>query len=93
MKNKSTKIWIIVALVIALILAGLIIYWESTHGNRTLLDTKYRFDRAIIALPNGEVVEGKVQSWLDFSDSDVVQIKINGTTYLTHYANVCLIND
>ena len=80
-----------VVLVVAL--AALIIYWEATHGNRRLIDTKNRFDRAVIALPGGEVVDGKVSSWLDFNNSDVVQITIGGKTYLTHYSNVCLIDD
>ena len=38
-------------------------------------------------------VEGKLNSWLDFDDSDVVQVKIDGKTYLTSYVNVCLIDD
>ena len=92
MKTK-TKVLIAVIVVVVLIIVGLVIYWETTHGNRRLIDTKYRFDRAIISLPNGEVVDGKVSSWLDYSDSDVVQITVGGKTYLTHYSNVCLIDD
>ena len=92
MKPK-TKIIIIVAVIVAILAVALIIYWESTHGNRRLIDTKYRFDRAIIQLPNGEVIDGKVSSWLDYDDSDVVQITMDGKTYLTHYANVCLIDE
>ena len=92
MKTK-TKVIIAIVVILALVLTGVIIYWEVTHGNRRLIDTKNRFDRAIIALPGGEVVEGKISSWLDFTNSDVVQVTINGKTYLTHYANVCLIDD
>ena len=92
MKTK-TKFIIAVVVICALIIVGLIVYWETMHGNRRLIDTKYRFDRAIISLPNGEVVEGKISSWLDYADSDVVQITLGGKTYLTHYANVCLIDD
>ena len=92
MKAK-TKVIIAIVVILALVLTGVIVYWEITHGNRRLIDTKNRFDRAVVALPNGEVVEGRVTSWLDFNDSDVVQIKIGGKTYLTHYANVCLISD
>ena len=39
-------------------------------GNRQLLDTTYTYDRAIISLPNGEVVDGKIQSWRDYEDGD-----------------------
>ena len=92
MKTK-TKVLIAVGIVAALILVGLALSWEATHGNRRLIDTKNRFDRAVIRLPNGEVVDGKVSSWLDYSDSDVVLISIDGKTYLTHYSNVCLIDD
>ncbi len=90
MKKKLT---IAACILLAVLLIAGIIYWETTHGNRRLIDTKYRFNRAIIALPNGQVVDGKVSSWLDYSDSDVVQVTVDGATYLTHYANVCLIND
>lgn len=91
--NAKKKILIAVAIALVLCVIGFVIFWETHHGNRQLLDMKYRFDRAIIRLPNGEVVEGKVSSWLDYSDSDVVQVTIGGKTYLTHYANVCLIDD
>jgi len=91
MKNK--KAIVAVVAVAVLLVAGISIFWETTHGNRQLVDWKYRFNYAIIRLPNGEVVEGKVTSWLDYDDSDVVQITMNGKTYLTHYTNVCLINE
>ncbi|MBR0465028.1 MAG: hypothetical protein IJJ23_11735 [Clostridia bacterium] len=86
---------LIIALVIILLLAivGGVIYWEINHGNRRLVDTKNRFDRAVIGLPNGDVIDGKVSSWLDYADSDVVQVTIDGKTYLTSYANVVLIDD
>ena len=87
------KVIAFVAAILILLLVGGIIYWETHHGNRRLIDTKYRFNRAILQLPNGEVIEGKLSSWLDYSDSDVVQVTIGGKTYLTHYSNVCLIDD
>ena len=61
-------------------------------GNRQIgLDTKQRFDEAIIFTPEYEVVSGDIESWRDFSESDVVQVTIDGITYLTHYSNVILI--
>ena len=92
MKIKS-KIIVIIIVIVVILVAAVVIYWESTHGNRSLIDTKYRFDRAIIRLPNGEIADGKVTSWLDYDDSDVVQVTIDGKTYLTHYSNVCLIDE
>ena len=58
--------------------------------NRTLIDTTYYFDRAIITLPNGEVIDGEVSTWRDF-EGDQIQVRIDGKTYLTHVANVVLI--
>ena len=87
------KIWIIVIVVLVLAIVGGVIYWRMNIGNRQVMDTKFLFDRAILKLPDGEVVEGKVNSWLDFDNSDVVQVKIDGKTYLTSYVNVCLIDD
>ena len=87
------KLIVAVAILLAIVVAGLIIYWETSHGNRRLIDTQNRFNYAVIQLPNGQVVEGKVTSWLDYNDSDVVQITMGGKTYLTHYSNVCLIHE
>ena len=90
---KRGMAWIIVAVVVLGLAAGAAIWFETHQGNRQLLDTKYRFDYAIIGLPNGTTVEGRVDSWYDYDDSDVVQVVIDGKTYLTHYSNVCLIGN
>jgi hypothetical protein len=34
-----------------------------------------------------------VSSWLDFDESDAVQITMDGKTYLTPYTHVCLIDE
>ena len=79
-----------VALII--FLAVILVSCTSCY-NKQLFDMTYHYDRAIIYLPNGEIVEGKVSSWTDFEDGDSIQIKIDGKTYLTHLCNVCLIDD
>ena len=61
--------------------------------NRQLVDLTYKFDRAIIELPNGEIIEGKVSSWRDFEDGDQIQVVVDGVTYLVHSSRVVLIND
>lgn len=61
--------------------------------NRTVLDTTYKYDYAIVALPNGEMVEGPVDSWKDFTDGDQLQITINGTTYLTSTTRAVLVKE
>ena len=62
-------------------------------GNRQIFDTNFKFDRAIISLPNGDVITGEVQSWRDFEDGDQIQVKIDGKVYLVHSSNATLIVD
>ena len=64
--------------------------------NKQPFDTTHDYDRAIVYLPNGEIVEGRVSSWTSwtsFENGGAVQIKIDGKTYLTHLCNVCLIDN
>ena len=61
--------------------------------NRQIIDTTWSFDRAIIFLPNGEKIEGKVTSWGDYEASDMIQVVIDGKSYLTHSSKVILISD
>ena len=78
----------LLALVLAVLFAAAL-----TGCNKQMLDLTYSYEYAIIALPNGEVVEGKVSSWTDYEDGDQLQIKIDGKTYLVHSSNVVLISD
>ena len=65
----------------------------SGCGNYDVLDTNYDFDYAIISLPNGEIVEGKVETWRDFEDGDQIQVKIDGKIYLVHISDAVLIKE
>ena len=59
--------------------------------NKQIFDTTYTFDKAIISLPNGDIIEGDVQSWTDYEDGDQIQVVINGKTYLVHSSQIVLI--
>ena len=61
--------------------------------NKQMVDLTYSYERAILSLPNGEVIEGKVSSWTDFEDGDQIQVRIDGKTYLVHSSNIVLISD
>lgn len=78
------RIFALSAVMLILLLAGC---------NKQMVDMTYSYEYAIISLPNGEVVEGKVSSWTDFEDGDQIQVKIAGKTYLVHSSNVALISD
>ena len=84
--NSKSKVIILVALVV---LFGCI---ATGCTNKQLMDLTYSFEYAMIGMPNGEVVEGRVDSWTDFEDGDQIQVKIDGKTYLTHSTNVVLVS-
>ena len=82
MKNILTKI-----------ICGLAIVATLTGCNKTIIDTTWNFDYAIINLPSGEIVEGEVSSWTDWGSSDAVQVTFtDGAVYYTHLNNVVLIH-
>lgn len=72
----------VLIVILALALAGC---------NKQLVDLTFKYDRAVVSLPNGDVVDGKVSSWTDFEDGDQIQVKIDGKTYLVHSSNIALI--
>lgn len=77
-------------IVLILVLAALL---TLTACNKQMVDLTYSYERAILSLPNGEVIEGKVSSWTDFEDGDQIQVRIDGKTYLVHSSNIVLISD
>jgi len=83
------KKWFAMAAVLLLTVSALVF----AGCNKQMVDLTYSYEYAIIGLPNGEVVEGKVTSWTDFEDGDQIQVKIDGKTYLVHSSNVVLISD
>ena len=76
---------------IAVTLSALFLMGVLAGYNKTFIDTTYAFEYAYVELPNGTVVEGKVQSWKDFDDGDQIQVTIDGKTYLTNSTRVVLV--
>lgn len=79
--------------IVAVMLTSLMILGLTGCCNKDMFDTVYTFNRAIIELPNGEIIEGKVDRWSDYEDGDQIQVTINGTIYLVHSSKCVLIND
>ena len=80
--------------IIAVILSALMmVAMLAGCGNKDLWDTNYTYDKAILSLPNGTIVEGKVDSWTDYEDGDQIQVSIDGAVYLVHSSNITLINE
>ena len=79
--------------ILAITMIAILLVATLSSCNKQMIDFTYSFDKAIISLPNGEVVEGKVDGWTDYEDGDQIQVKINGVTYLVHSSNVVLIKE
>ena len=88
MKIKKSALLIAI---IAILLMVVLFFFAGC--NYQVVDTKYNFSSAIIRLPNGDIVEGKLDSWRDYDDSDQLQVKIDGVTYLVHSNNCVLISE
>ena len=84
MKKVIAMLLCVIALLSVLLITGC---------NKHMVDLTYSYERAILQLPNGEVIEGRVSSWTDFEDGDQIQVKIDGKTYLVHSSNIVLISD
>ena len=84
MKKVIATILAVALLAALLVLAGC---------NKQMVDLTYSYEYAILSLPNGEVIEGKVSSWTDFEDGDQIQVRIDGKTYLVHSSNIVLISN
>lgn len=87
---KKTVITVMSVILALVLVAGLVLL---AGCNKQMVDLTYSYNRAILSLPNSEVVEGKVSSWTDFEDGDQIQVKIDGKTYLVHSSNIVLISD
>lgn len=61
--------------------------------NMQIIDTTYTYNRAIISLQNGEVLEVDVKSWADYEGEQLQIIATDGTVYLTNSINCTLIQD
>lgn len=59
-------------------------------GNKQLIDTNFKFDKAVIDL-GYEVITVEVKSWKDFDDGEYQIITTNGEVYLTHSSRCVII--
>ena len=89
LKGFRMKKWIAIVLA-AILVASMSLF--AVGCNKQVVDLTYSYEYAILSLPNGEIVEGKVSSWTDYEDGDQIQVKINGKVYLVHSSNIVLIS-
>lgn len=67
---------------------------EGKTGNRITYGKDVQtFNYCYVVLDGKEIAKGAITQWRDYSNSDVVQVLVNGKYYLTHYSNVVMIAD
>lgn len=59
--------------------------------NRQVVDLTYSYDYAQLKMPDGTIVEGKLDSWHDY-DGEQVQVVIDGVTYLVSSVNLVMVS-
>lgn len=57
--------------------------------NKQIVDFTYSYEYAVIKMPDGSVLKGRVQSWQDY-EGEQLQIVIDGNTYLVNSVNVVM---
>lgn len=77
---------------LALIITTLLTICILCGCNKQIFDFEYHFDHAILKLPNGEIIEGEIESWRDYK-GEQLQIKIDGKLYLISSINCVLIEN
>jgi hypothetical protein len=77
-------------IIVALILAAMLL---TGCGNMDMWDTVYTYDRAIIEMPGGEVIEVEIGKWCDHEGEQIQIIAKDGTIYLVSSFNCVLIAD
>lgn len=62
-------------------------------GNVQLVDTVYTYNRAIIEMPGGDVIEVDIKKWGDYDGEQLQIIAEDDTVYLVSSYNCILIRD
>ena len=82
----------ILVLMTAVVLA--ITMMGCNFSSYDMVDTNYHFDRAIIRMPDGSVMEMEIKKWADAGDGEQLTITSkDGKRYLVSSYNCVLIED
>ena len=84
---RKAIITIIITLLLVVSLAG------CNYRGYDFVDTNYHFNRAIIEIPGGEIIEVEVAKWADAGGEQLTITDKAGNRYLVHTENCVLIED
>lgn len=79
--------------IITLILAVLLFVTVLTGCgyNKQIFDVNYKFNYAVVNCLDGTTESGRIKSWNDYDDSDMIQVTFeNGKVFYTHGSNIVL---
>ena len=99
MRRFRIGIDVILSIIGILLLASAIVFgvvkgYKAMNSNKDLWQVDYDFKKAVIKLPNNEVVTGEVEEWTTYDNKDTVKVKLkNGKQYLGHSSDIVLYND
>ena len=86
--------FIVMGIITFAIIIGLYSGYKALNSNKDFLKVDYNFKKAVIKLPNNEVVTGDVEEWTTYDNKDTVKVKLkNGKQYLGHSSDIVLYND
>lgn len=85
---------IVMGIITFTIIIGLFSGYKALNSNKDFLKVDYTFKKAVIKLPNNEIVTGEVEEWTTYDNKDTVKVKLkNGKQYLGHSSDIVLYND
>lgn len=63
----------------------------SAFSNYAVLDTKYHFDYAMIAFPDGTTETVEIRNWMDYEGEQIQITDVMGNTYVVNSVNCVLV--
>lgn len=84
--KEETDLMLIIGVLLIILGLGLTVFKEDK--------TEDTLQKAVIKLPNNEIVTGEVEEWTTYDNKDTVKVKLkNGKQYLVHSSDIVLYND
>ena len=86
--------FIVMGIITYAVVIGLFSGYKALNSNKDFLKVDYTFKKAVIKLPNDEIITGEVEEWTTYDNKDTVKVKLkNGKQYLGHSSDIVLYND
>lgn len=88
-KFMGVSVIICVLIIVSLICIS---FFPQIAGNKSWIDTQYRFTKAYITTGN-QVIEVDIKKWNDYEGEQIQIISKDGTVYLVSSFNTVLISE